>query len=358
MRVLVLYHGRFTRSLAILHYLAAIKRHSVHEVEYFNFSQTEMPPDLSEFDAVLLNFCVVSFARFALPPFMRGLILTLRSYRGVKIAAVQDEYDFTNNVKAFFLEIGVDVVLTNVPADSVREVYCEWEFDEVRFCSVQTAYLAGELLSDPTKNPPLAERPISLGYRGRRLPYRLGDLAWHKSEVGLRFKAAGEAAGLQCDIEVDESRRFHGDEWIDFVRSCRVTLGSPSGSNVFDFDGALHRGMQERYTANPAMTYADVRDEIAGHAAPFEMGQVSARIYEAVASRTALALVRGSYSGVVEPDEHYVPIEPDYSNIDDVFRQVLDVPTMQQMADRAYDHVVGNPRNHYAHLVALIDAQL
>lgn len=363
MRVLVLYHAGFTFTPTIFHYLDAFRRHSAHEVEFFNIDDSyNSDIDFSAYDALFLNFCVASVARYAdrlgfeeHHPFFGALWVGLRQFRGLKIAAVQDEYDFTDAAKAFFLGVGVNVILTNVPQEAVTRIYPEPAFREVRFETVQTAYLADELLNSGEQLP-LAERPIVLGYRGRELSYRLGDLAWHKSEVGHRFSDACDRRGIPCDIAVHEGARFNGDAWLGFVRSCRVMLGTQSGANVFDFDGSLADRMAERQKANLSLRYEEVRDEVAAYAVDFDMGQISARVFEAAASRTALALIRGSYSGVIEPDEHYLPIEPDYSNVNQVLDRVLDVPAMQAMADRAYAHVVGDPRNRYSALIGRVDA--
>lgn len=355
MRLLICYHAGFTYTPTIFHYLDAFRQHSLNKVEYFNIDQSGTGIDFSDYDCVFVNFCVSSVARIKPPPYFTRLLPALCRYRGVKVATVQDEYDFTDRIKAFFAEVGFDIILTNVPKEAIRVIYHEPWFDDVCFDVVQTAYLDESVIADGRGVLPLAERPIPLGYRGRELPYRLGDLGWHKSEVGHRFKTACAARGIDCDIEVDEKSRFQGEDWLDFVRSCRVMLGTPSGANVFDFDGSLHEAMVRRYRSRPGLKYEDVRDEVAAHAVGFDMGQVSARIFEAVASSTALALVRGSYSGVIEPDEHYVPIEPDYSNIDQVLDRILDVPAMQAMAARAYAHVVSDPSNYYAGFVERID---
>lgn len=358
MRVLILYHAGYTYTPTIQHYLTAFKRHSIHSVEYFNVDQSYGGLDFSGYDVVYVNFCIASagIARVKPPKFMYPLIAALRRYSGLKIVAAQDEYDFTNKLKEFLVSIRTDVLLTCVPQVYVREIYPEPELAGVKFRTVQTAYLADDLLEvNPADILPLADRAIHLGYRGRNLPYRLGDLGWHKSEVGVQFKRACVEAGVVHDIEVAEEKRFVGDDWLRFVRQCRVMLGSPSGANIFDLDGALHERMTALYRATPGLMYEDVRDEISAYETGRDMGQVSARIFEAVAQGTALALVRGNYSGVLEPDEHYVPIETDYSNVGQVLDRILDVPAMQAMADRAYQHVVNNSRNRFSDMVAGFD---
>ena len=170
MRFLILYHAGFTYTTAIFHYLDAFRRHSLHEIEFFNIDQPRSEIDFSGYDCLFLNFCVASVARVNPPPYFTRLLPALRRFDGLKIAAVQDEYDFTDRVKAFLFDIHADVVLTNVPQEAVETVYREPWFRDVRFETVQTAYLSDELVAAEQTPVPLAERPIPLGYRGRDLP--------------------------------------------------------------------------------------------------------------------------------------------------------------------------------------------
>lgn len=356
MRILVVYHAGFTHIPTVFHYLDSIRRYSSHDVEFFNIDQAyEELPDFSAYGALFLNYCVISVGRIDPPEYFHILEAALQQYAGPKIASIQDEYDFTDRVKAFLQRIDATAVLTCVPPEAVSLVYWEPHFRGVRFETVLTAYVAEELIEDSPVCRPLADRRMPLGYRGRELPYRLGDLGWHKAEIGLRFKDACTARGIECDIAVDEASRHQGDAWLRFVRSCRVMLGTPSGANVFDFDGALHESIKARYRRNPKLTYEAVRAEVARKEVSFDMGQVSARVFECAVSGTAMALLRGNYSGVVDPEEHYVPIETDYSNIDEVLDRIQDLPAMQAMADRTYQHVIGTERNHYHGFVAQID---
>jgi hypothetical protein len=356
--LLVVYHAGFTYTQTVFHYLDCLRQYSRHKVDYFNVDQAyDNETDFSSYDAVFVNYCVVSVGRINPPDLFMKLVPLLHKFAGTVIVSVQDEYDFTDNVKVFLMRVGADVVLTCIPKDSVRKIYFEPEFENVRFETVLTGYISEDLLKGDYADDvrPLADRDIPLGYRGRQLPYRIGDMGWHKAEIGKRFKQLCQARKVACDIDITEESRFHGGAWLHFVRRCRVMLGVPSGASVFDFDGSLHKQMKSRHKRNNDFTYAEVRKEVMSHAVDFDMGQVSARVFEAAVSRTALAMLRGSYSNVLEPDEHYVPIEPDYSNIESVLDRILDVDAMQAMADRTYDYVIRNSDNHYMGFVNRID---
>ena len=85
------------------------------------------------------------------------------------------------------------------------------------------------------------------------------------------------------------------------------------------------------------------------------MNQISPRVFEVVTQRTAMVLIRGRYSGLIEPEEHYIPLEPDYSDIDTVLDRVQDIASLQAMADRAYEHVIASGTNSYSTFIRRMD---
>jgi hypothetical protein len=88
------------------------------------------------------------------------------------------------------------------------------------------------------------------------------------------------------------------------------------------------------------------------------MNQVSPRVFEAVAARTALILFEGKYSGVVRPDEHYIPLKKDFSNVEEVLNKVQDEAYLERMIERAHQHVIGSGLYSYQHFVEGVDQVL
>jgi hypothetical protein len=78
-------------------------------------------------------------------------------------------------------------------------------------------------------------------------------------------------------------------------------------------------------------------------------------MFEAAAMRTAMVLIRGRYSGLLKPDEHYIALEPDYSNIDCVLERIQDVPALQAMAERAYQHLIATDAYSYRAYLQRLD---
>jgi hypothetical protein len=88
------------------------------------------------------------------------------------------------------------------------------------------------------------------------------------------------------------------------------------------------------------------------------MGQISPRVFEAAAMRTPMILFTGRYLGLIEPDEHYIELKKDFSNIDAVLGRLDDLDGLERLADRTYDRLVGSGDFSYRRFVERIDACL
>jgi len=305
--------------------------------------------DFSAYDAVWLNFCSRrSYRSYDATPILRAVA----NYDGLKLVSMQDEYDYTNEGRDMLIGVGADIVLTCVPKEHAARVY---DGVEAQFEAILTGYVSDDLLQHASPPVFLADRDIAVGYRGRECPYRLGEIGWHKTEIGKRFKEACVRRGVVHNIESDEGSRIYGDEWFTFLKRCRVTLGCESGSNVFDHDNSLFELIKGRWEKNKNIKYEDCRDEVAARQCDFHMGQIGPRHLEMAAMKTAMVLVRGHYSGLLKAGEHYITVEPDYSNVDDVLDQIEDLPTLEKITHRAFWDIARNEGIHYRGFIAGVD---
>jgi hypothetical protein len=69
-----------------------------------------------------------------------------------------------------------------------------------------------------------------------------------------------------------------------------------------------------------------------------------------------MVLFQGTYGGVVEPGRHYIPLEKDFSNIDEVVERVLDNAYLDELADHAYDDLIASGRYSLQAMVAQFDS--
>ncbi len=74
--------------------------------------------------------------------------------------------------------------------------------------------------------------------------------------------------------------------------------------------------------------------------------------------RTALVLFEGEYSGVIKPNEHYIPLKDDYSNVEEVFALLDDVTYLNELTERAYRDIVLPEAYSYRRFVAGVDRHI
>lgn len=320
-------------------HIRAFKRFSRHEVELFNprgLARSRFL-DLDRFDVVVIHYSLVLIWDDYISPAFRE---QLRTYDGLKVQFLQDEYRMVDDITAEMRRIGVDVLYSVVPPAQIDAIYRE-RLPDTEILPTLTGYVPENLVGRKVPRPD--ERPIDVGYRGRSTPLWLGRLGFEKIEIGRGFLQHASASGLRLDIAWTESARIYGERWIDFVTSCRTMLASESGSSLVDFDGSIERDVRLYLAAHPTADYHEVEDTVLRR---YEGGPIintsSPRLFEAAALGSGMILHPGEYSGLVRPWEHYVPLEKDFSNIDEVVARVRDTPFVEGLVDRAYEELIAS----------------
>ena len=356
LEVLVLYDDNSTHVGTIREHLDSFSEFSRHDIWYAVATRTaSLTVDLDRFDAVLIHYSVrLSLDWFLAPDFARAL----NAYRGFKVLFIQDEYENTETARRWIEELKLDFVFTCVPEESRELVYPSHRFQGVRFEQNLTGYVPASL-QGRTGYLPLEEREVLIGYRGRPLAYWYGNLGQEKLRIGIDMRRICEERGLNVDIEWEEDKRIYGDDWYRWLGSCRATLGTESGANIFDWNGYLKADIEAALATRPGLTYEEAFEKyLEPHEGRVRMNQISPKIFEAVALRTALILFRGEYSGVVKPDVHYIPLEKDYSNVDEVLEKLTDDESIRSMTDRAYRDVIESGEWGYPRFVERVDEVL
>ena len=351
-RLLVAYSSASTFTVTTSEYVESFARELPWEVHFLHVTHGAKPSiDLSRYDCVLLSYC----ARLCFPGYVSPDFLSLLDgFEGVRAVCIQDEYDHVEHERQGLDRIRPHVVFTCIPPDQRERVYPSSRYPGTDFIQVLTGYVPASLVAG-TRPVGLRDRPIAIGYRGRDIGPRYGRLASMKFGIGAAFRDAAQARGLPADIAMDESSRIYGKAWYDWLGRCRCVLGTESGSNVFDFDGSIAEACSR---AGGAALPAHLQARIDELDRTFDMGQISPRVFEAAATRTALVLYEGRYSDAIRPHEHYVPVKHDHSNLDEVFAAISDVPALEAMVDRAHLHLIESGRFSYSAFASVVEQAL
>jgi hypothetical protein len=358
LNVLMLYDDQSTFVHTIKEHLEAFARYSRHRYHFLpatgfvaGIDDAQIKPDLGIYDAIIIHYSVRVSMEEHLSP---GVAESLTAYCGPKFLFIQDEYDRTETARRWIERLGIDAVFTNVPLDQIDKVYPRARFPRVDFRPTLTGYVPEDPILERYVMP-LAERKVLIGYRGRTLPHQYGELGQEKYLIGVEMKRLAEAAGLPVDIEVDDNKRIYGTNWYRFLGSCRATLGTESGANILDDDGSL----ADLAKTHAEMPYSDfAANYLVGHHNAVRMNQISPKIFEAIRLRTALILFEGSYSGIVQPHRHFIPLKKDFSNVDEVFAKISDPIYIEELTKRAFEQIIATGQYSYAAFVDGVDRYL
>jgi hypothetical protein len=154
------------------------------------------------------------------------------------------------------------------------------------------------------------------------------------------FKRLSQEKGFKTDIDTKASSMFTGDDWYRFLGNCRFTIGCNGGGSLIDYDGELRNKVQnyifERRKLGVIPTFSELEAAVfPGQDLVYNMTAYSPRIIEAALLNVCQILVEDDYYGIFEPDEHYIPLASDFSNIETVFAKMRDIPRAQTIAAQA-----------------------
>lgn len=352
-RILVAYSAASTFVSTTLQHLLALKDFTDYDVRYVHAThQAQMNFDFNDFDVLIHNYCArLCFDGYVSTDYERAVT----AFRGLKIAVVQDDYDRTIALHRAIRRLGFHVVLTSIQSDFWHLVYPKWQVPGVRLVQALTGYVPANRPVPDEEILPLRERPHLIAYRGRDIGAKYGRLGFEKYEIGRRMIEICEEQNIPHNIGMDDASRIYGDDWYRFLGSSRTMLGSESGSNAFDFDEVIENRLSEfAAVQGRAATYPELAEFLEPLESPFDVGQISPRVFECAMMRTPMILFRGQYSGAIEPGIHYIPLEKDFANATDVLSRLRDLDFLQGFADRAYDHLIASGRYSYARYADLV----
>ena len=261
-------------------HVAALQSYSVHRVHPIAVFG-ELPPrlQLERFDGIVIHYSLVACHDDYVSPAMRQAIA---KFPGVKAMFIQDEYRHVNRTIAAMQAMGIHAVFTCVPSDEIEKVYPAAKLPNVIRHNVLTGYVDESLIGLKVRDP--AQRPIDIGYRARKLPAWLGELGREKWNIGSRVAEDAPRFGLKVDLAYREEERLYGQQWIDFMTSCKSTLGVESGASVFDFGGEVQEAVESDAAQNPHLTFDELKDRHFAHLeGKIRLNQISPRCFEAAA---------------------------------------------------------------------------
>lgn len=260
--------------------------------------------------------------------------------RAPMIVFIGNEYDVLDDKIAFLREVEAEFVCSQLPLAAANYLYRE--------CAKSRIVEMPHALNPKKYFPvPDAPRDIDIGF--------IGDIYWpfvgdrERTDLIEWFERRGAARGVRCDIR---RQRVGRDAWRGFLNGCRAVIGAESGTYYLNERGrVLERARAYNLFENPAASFEEVFDRFyRGLAREVSGKSISSRHFEPIGTKTCQILLAGEYNGILDADRHYIAVNKDLGNIDEVLERFRDDDYRTRMVEDTLDYVL--TEHTYAHRVA------
>src|SRR5690606_13486558 len=162
------------------------------------------------------------------------------------------------------------------------------------------------------------------------------------------FETHGRSRGLVVDVR---RQRVSREQWNRFLNGCKAVIGAESGTYYLNERGhVLDRARAYNLRENRSATFEEVYERFFANQPREVSGKsISSRHFEPIGTRTCQILLEGRYNDILRPNEHYIPVKRDLSNLDEALDRFRDERTRRRITEDAYEYVMGH--HTYAHRV-------
>lgn len=356
LKVLVIHALRPTSRQTTIDHLTSFSKHmSGADVQYLHFQQP-IPKECASAspDLVIVNYDFLNYRFTPLWPFIKNRHKDIAQRATKLVAIVQDDFWGSKLIDDWCIDWDVDRILTSV--DTNLDVLYPRSTKHKEFKVCLTGYVNETETSETTS---LSERPIDLGQRVRDTSPHLGRLAQAKSVQAQVMADAARRAGFTVDVSTQVEDSFIGKSWLEFLKSCKFTVGMKGGASLHDPIGLLHTKVNSHLVRHPNAKFDEIeRKFFLGRDMKYKFSAISPRLFESAAAGTCQILQRDDYLGVLQPWRDYLPLEVDFSNIDEVISSMRDLEKCQEIADNAAQSLIKSGLFHYSKFVETVIAGL
>ena len=362
-RILILYDKGSIHVATIREHLESFIQYSSFNIEFLPASNEYWEKAITEFDNKYpkefnYDFIVIHFSvRVSIPGFhiYKPLLNSILDVECTKVIFIQDEYENVECTRRFLDLYKPNIVFTNIPNKSVNKIYPKYRYPDTFFKHNLTGY-TGDPKRYSKYTLPYKDKKNLIVYRGRELPPYYGQLGFDKYQIGKDVADYCRSNNIPHDISCKLEDRIYKELWLDFLGSSIATLGTESGSNIFDETGSFKMMFEKAKDLNPDIDNRKFYDKYFSQYDNYvKMNQISPKFFEAISLRTVLILYKGNYSNVIKPGIHYLQLKRDLSNIKDIIETLKDQSKVEKITSQAYKDVIESEKYSYKKFISYFD---
>lgn len=350
----ILHYNRYSYINTINEYIESFKLYSNHNIIYYDIDNHIS--DILNIKEGIIILAYDSIHILAINMNKNILLLNfLKTYNNIKICIIQDEYYHVNDISNLIKYINANIILTCLKGNDIFKIY---NINNLNYYSIMTGYSSLKYNKYFKK---IDEKNIDVFYRGRKLHYYYGLLGQYKLNIGIDMKKYCNMYNITNDIEWDDNKRIYKNEWIEYLANSKTTLATLTGSNVINYDNErfikINKWLNNTklpvddksiYSYANAKNIFNIKEEL-------NIEQISPKIFEAISVGTVLIMYEDNYSYILKPNIHYISLNKDYSNIEEVINKIKDNEYLQEMANRAYNDIILSEHYSYKKFIEYID---
>ena len=324
---------------------------------------------------VVLHSCTADSLMFVEP-----LVSALQARRGRLVCFVGNEFNLPwaplGSKIAWLQSVAPDIIATQL----LEEAGC-WLYEAVGTRVIGLPHALNPNVYKP--RTPFLRRKIDIGTRSFFYTAYVGDD--DRNRMIAYFATRDFGPGFTLDLRTE--KRLSRLRWASFLDGCKATIATEAGSWYLERDDEtvmairayvsaktygltlradsglrrlahalpyavktavrplLRRGpiLHEALSAE-RLEFSEIHERffLRRQRAPVYSKCISSRHFDAVGTKTLQIMFPGRFNDVLRPHEHYVPLEPDFSNIDDVQDVLRDSDACTAIVNRAREHVMEN----------------
>lgn len=349
-KVLVMHALRPTSRQTTIDHLESFREHLPNaDVQYLHFQQP-LPKEFEEIspDLFIVNYDFLNYRFTPLWPYIKNRHKKIAQRAGKVVAIAQDDFWANKLLDNWCMDWEVDRILT--ASETGWELLYPRSHGHIQICESLTGYSKSRLAPDTY---PIKERSIDLGQRVREMSAHIGRIGQLKAIHASAFAVLAENDGFRVDVSTRVEDSFIGKAWFNFLSSCRFTIGMKGGASLIDPYGLTYTKVQSLKARNPAANYHQIEAAcFRRKSQETEFVAVSPRIFESASAGVCQILPPTNYLHVLNPWEHYLPLNLDLSNSAEVLSAMRDLDMCQTIADRAKNVLIESGNFDYSKLVS------
>lgn len=353
-RVVVLHGLRDDSRQTTIHHALCFERHLKNaEITYVNVFG--LFPDELRANVVIVTYEVVALRNLPIWKLLVKRMAPILTNAECRVLMPQDDYSRSDVLDRFVVDHHFDYVFTPITRD-LHVLYPRATAAGVKFEEALTGYFeASDWHRISRFAQPFRERTIDVGQRVRYLPPQLGKKAGIKGRLAIEFGELSKARGFVCDVSTQSEDVLLGDDWWRFLGNMKFTVSRRGGASMADPTGRLADRVRRYQMRHPNATMEDIAFNVSmkgGKEGDFSA--ISPRLFEAAALGVCQILEPDHYVDGLEPWTHYIPLEADFSNIDEVFAAMRDDARCQEIVQASQRLLLASGQFTYGAFVSKV----